>query len=588
MPVSKRLQTSKNKRISSHQYTITPLSEEEKKSIAKIYDQYTIKDIRDQTIIEGTVISHNKKNVTISTEAKYDRSIPGVEFKDIPGLTEGTKVDLYVEKQENKKGEQIISKKKAKKLRSWQKIEEAEKNGSVLEGVVLHRVKGGFVMDIDGIETFLPGSQVDIKPVQDFDLFVGKTMDVKVLKINYVNNNIIVSHKQLIEGAYAKQREEIMNNIEKGQILEGVVKNIKKFGVFVDLGGVDGLLYLTDLSWNRISQPEEIVQLGDRIKVVVTDFDEEKKRISLGMKQLTPNPWDSLSEDIAEGAKIKGKITKITDYGVFVEIIPSVEGLIHVSEMTWSQHYQSQKLIEKLKLHQEIEAVIISISREDKKISLGTKQLKGDPWSVENIRKKYSLNAKQKGKVVNIMDFGVFIELEEGIDGLLHVSDMSWTNKIKNPADLIKLNEEIETVILDIDIENKKIALGLKQLEPNPWDIFEDVFKVNSTCQANITKKVDNGVVVELPYGLEGFILKKNFIVDSKQEVKIGDTIECKILEISRQNKKITLSYNTKKNIEKIDEEDKKQTIKKKYILNTQSSKSTLGDLEALADLKKK
>ncbi len=579
----------KNIKIPYHPYTIT-LSEEKNIVLKKMYEENSITDAINYSIIEGTIVNVDKNNVTVSTASKYDCNIPIVEFKDMKDIAIGTKIDLYIEQQENKKGEQIVSRKKAKKIKAWKKIEEAEKNGSILEGTIISRVKGGFVMDIDGIETFLPGSQVDIKPVQNFDVFLGKNIDVKVLKINHFNNNIIVSHKKLIEGAYEKQRQEIMNNIEKGQILEGTVKNIKKFGVFVDLGGVDGLLYLTDLSWNRITHPEEIVQLGDKIKVVVTDFDEEKKRISLGMKQLTPNPWDNLPENIVEGAKVKGKIVNIVDYGIFIEVLPNIEGLIHISEMTWSQHYQAQKFLESFKLGEEVEAIILTICKEEKKISLGIKQLKGNPWDAEKIRKKYPINSKHQGKVINIMDFGVFIALEEGVDGLLHVSDMSWTNKIKNPADIIKLNQEIEIMVLDVDVEKKKLSLGLKQLEQNPWDIFEDIFKINSTCKGNVTKMVDNGIVVELPYGLEGFILKKNYVPDSDKEIKIGDTIECKILEIARQNKKIMLSYNLKsleKSKAKNDKKEKQEKKKEYNTLSNQSSKSTLGDLEALAAIKK-
>jgi small subunit ribosomal protein S1 len=516
--------------------------------------------------------------------------VPRTEFRDLPDLKIGDEVELFIEEQENALGQLVLSRKKAKMVRAWQDIEDALEFDNVIEGLVKRRTKGGLIVDIYGVEAFLPGSQIDVKPIRDFDVYVGKKMEVKVVKINHANDNVVVSHKVLIEKDLEKQKAEILNNLEKGQVLEGVIKNMTNFGVFIDLGGVDGLLHITDISWGRINHPEEVLSLDQKINVVVLDFDDEKKRISLGMKQLTPHPWDSLPKDLDVGSKVKGKIVNVADYGAFLELAPGVEGLIHVSEMSWSQHLRNPA--DFVKVGDEIEAVVLTLDKDDRKMSLGIKQLTEDPWTKGDMSSKYAVGTKHKGVVRNLTNFGLFLELEEGIDGLVHVSDLSWTKKIKHPSEYVKVGDELEVVVLELDVDNRRLALGHKQLEENPWDTFENVFPVGSVHKCTVNSKNDKGAVLELPYGLEGFATIKNLEKEDGSQVEVGDSEDFKVTEFSKDDKRIVLSHTaTFKEAAVEAPKAKKPTgggAKPKKATETPQEKSTLGDLDALSALKEK
>ena len=514
--------------------------EEEKKKIIKLYEE-ALNKIKEFEVVKGTVIEINKKDIILNINFKADGLISISEFKDIPNLKIGDVVDVQIEEQENKKGELILSRKKAKLVKGWEKIQNALNDNSIIDGIVKRRTKGGLIVNIDGIEAFLPGSQIDIKPIKDFDIFVEKKIEVKIIKIKHSNDNVVVSHKTLIEKDLEKQKIEIISNLEKGQILKGTIKNMTNFGVFIDLGGVDGLLHITDISWGRVNHPDELLELGQNVKVAVLDFDEEKKRISLGMKQLITHPWTNLSESVKVGSKVKGKIVNIADYGIFLEVIPGIEGLIHISEMSWSQHIKNPQNF--IKIGEQVEAIVLTLDREERKMSLGIKQLTEDPWKRKDLTKKYAIGTKHKGIVKNMANFGAFIELEEGIDGLLHVSDLSWTKKIKKPSEILKLEESIETVVLEINTENKRLALGLKQLEEDPWNTFEEIFSIGSNHRCTITKKTDKGFMVEMPYGISGFVINRHLIKSSGQEPEIGETLDFQIIEISKSERKILLSH---------------------------------------------
>jgi small subunit ribosomal protein S1 len=533
------------------------------------------------------VVGISDRDVILNIGFKSDGLISATEFRDLPDLKVGDEVEVFIEKQEDNQGQLILSRRKAKIVKAWEKIQSAEDNDDVIEGFVKRRTKGGLIVDIYGIEAFLPGSQIDVKPIRDFDVFVGKKMEVKVVKINYSNDNVVVSHKVLIEKDLEKQKAEILENLEKGQVLEGVIKNMTNFGVFIDLGGVDGLLHITDISWGRINHPEEVLNLDEKVNVVVLDFDDEKKRISLGMKQLTPHPWDSLSEKIEVGSKVKGKIVNVADYGAFLEIMPGVEGLIHVSEMSWSQHLRNpQDFIE---IGDELEAVVLTLDREERKMSLGIKQLTEDPWTKQDVLTKYAVGTRHKGIVRNLTNFGLFIELEEGIDGLVHVSDLSWTKKIKHPSEFVKVGDELEVQVLELDVENRRLALGHKQLEENPWDTFESVFTRGSVHKCTVISKNDKGAVLELPYGIEGFATAKNLFKEDGSIADVGETLEFMVLEFSKDDKRIVLSH-TATFSDKEDRPSRKKKPKKSTMsrINAGSEKDTLGDLEALSELKEK
>ena len=560
-------------------------SKAEKEKLAKLYEE-TLTTVEEKKVVNGTVVGVTDRDVIINIGFKSDGLVPLNEFRDQPELKAGDEVEVYIEEQENVLGQLILSRRKAKIVRAWENIQEALDKDLVIEGFVKRRTKGGLIVDIYGVESFLPGSQIDVKPIRDFDVFVGKKMEVKVVKINYTNDNVVVSHKVLIEKDLEQQKAEILNNLEKGQVLEGVIKNMTNFGVFIDLGGVDGLLHITDISWGRINHPEEVLSLDETVKVVVLDFDEDKKRISLGMKQLTPHPWDSLPSEIEIGSKIKGKIVNVADYGAFLEIMPGVEGLIHVSEMSWSQHLRNPQ--DFINIGDELEAVVLTLDREERKMSLGIKQLTEDPWTKQDLLTKYAVGAKHKGVVRNLTNFGLFIELEEGIDGLVHVSDLSWTKKIKHPSEFIKVGEELEVQVLELDAENRRLALGHKQLEENPWDTFETVFTRGSVHKCSIISKNDKGGVLELPYGIEGFVTSKNLVKEDGVQGEVGETLDFKVLEFSKDEKRIVLSHTATYSEEEEERPKKKKTGGKSAVskVNKEVEKSTLGDLEALSALK--
>lgn len=559
-------------------------SKKERQELEKIYEE-TLTTIEEKKVVEGIVVGITDRDVILNIGFKSDGLVPLNEFRDIPDLKSGDKVEVYIEEQENDLGQLILSRRKAKIVRAWEHIQEALDKDNVIEGFVKRRTKGGLIVDIFGVESFLPGSQIDVKPIRDFDVFVGKKMEVKVVKINYSNDNVVVSHKVLIEKDLEKQKAEILNNLEKGQVLEGVIKNMTNFGVFIDLGGVDGLLHITDISWGRISHPEEVLNLDQTVKVVVLDFDEGKNRISLGMKQLTPHPWDSLPTDIEIGSKVKGKIVNVADYGAFLEIMPGVEGLIHVSEMSWSQHLRNPQ--DFISIGDELEAVVLTLDREERKMSLGIKQLTEDPWTKQDLLTNYAVGTKHTGIVRNLTNFGLFIELEEGIDGLVHVSDLSWTKKIKHPSEFIKVGEELEVQVLELDVENRRLALGHKQLEENPWDTFETIFTRGSVHKCSIISKNDKGAVLELPYGIEGVATAKNLVKEDGKQAEIGETLEFKVLEFSKEEKRIVLSHTAMfSDPEKINRKKKPNTKSTVSKINKEVEKSTLGDLEALSALK--
>ena len=558
------------------------LSKEEQQ---QAYDQ-TLGKINTNEVVEGTVISINKKEVVVNIGYKSDGVIPMSEFRYNPDLKVGDKVEVFVESQEDKKGQLVLSHKKARSARSWDRVNEALEKDEVITGVVKCRTKGGMIVDVFGIEAFLPGSQIDVKPIRDYDVFVGKTMEFKVVKINQGFKNVVVSHKALIEAELEQQKKEIIGKLEKGQVLEGTVKNITSYGVFIDLGGVDGLIHITDLSWGRISHPEEILHLDQKINVVILDFDDDKKRIALGLKQLTPHPWEALDPNLKVGDKVTGKVVVVADYGAFVEIAPGVEGLIHVSEMSWSQHLRSAQ--DFVKVGDTVEAVILTLDREERKMSLGIKQLKEDPWL--NIEEKYPVGSKHTAKVRNFTNFGVFVELEEGVDGLIHISDLSWTKKIKHPSEFTQLGADIDIVVLEIDKENRRLSLGHKQLEENPWDTYETIFKVDSVHEGTITEMMDKGAVVSLEYGIEGFATPKHLVKADGSMAKVDEKLPFKVIDFNKDAKRIILSH-TRTFEEKPaagDNEKKasKKASKKEEVAMPQIEKTTLGDIESLAALK--
>lgn len=546
----------------------------------------TLNDVTEKELITGVVVGVTARDVILNIGFKSDGLVPLNEFRDIEGgVKVGTEVEVYLESTEDANGQLILSRRKAKIVKAWEMIQNSHDQDLIIEGFVKRRTKGGLIVDVYGVESFLPGSQIDVKPIRDFDVFVGKKMEVKVVKINYTNDNVVVSHKVLIEKDLEAQKAQILANLEKGQVLEGVIKNMTNFGVFIDLGGVDGLLHITDISWGRINHPEEVLNLDEKVNVVVLDFDDEKKRISLGMKQLTAHPWDSLTEGIEVKSKVKGKIVNVADYGAFLELQPGVEGLIHVSEMSWSQHLRNPQ--DFLKVGDEIEAVVLTIDKEERKMSLGIKQLTEDPWTKQDVLTKYGIGTNHKGVVRNLTNFGLFLELEEGIDGLVHVSDLSWTKKIKHPSEFIKVGEELEVQVLELDIDNRKLALGHKQLEENPWDTFETVFALGSTHNATVLNKTDKGAVLELQYGIEGFVTARNLEKEDGSKVEVGESTDFKVIEFSKSDKRIVLSHtSTFKEVEEevvIKKEPKAKAPKKS---NKDAEKSTLGDLDALAALK--
>ncbi|MEN2282370.1 30S ribosomal protein S1 [Algoriphagus sp. SE2] len=561
-------------------------SKEQREQMAAMYEG-TLGEITEKEVIKGTVVGVNDKDVIINIGFKSDGLVPLSEFRDLESIKPGDTVEVFIEEQENALGQLILSRKKAKIVRAWQDIEDALEHDNVIEGLVKRRTKGGLIVDIYGVEAFLPGSQIDVKPIRDFDIYVGKKMEVKVVKINHANDNVVVSHKVLIEKDLEKQKAEILNNLEKGQVLEGVIKNMTNFGVFIDLGGVDGLLHITDISWGRINHPEEVLQLDQKVQIVVLDFDDDKKRISLGMKQLTAHPWDSLASNLEVGSKVRGKIVNVADYGAFLELAPGVEGLIHVSEMSWSQHLRNPA--DFVKVGDEIDAVVLTLDKEDRKMSLGIKQLTEDPWTKNDMSTKYAVGTKHTGIVRNLTNFGLFLEMEEGIDGLVHVSDLSWTKKIKHPSEFVKVGDELEVAVLELDVDNRRLALGHKQLEENPWDTFENVFPVGSVHKCTVVSKNDKGAVLELPYGLEGFATIKNLEKADGSQVEAGDSEDFKVTEFSKDDKRIVLSHTA---TFKEEAKPAKKEAKKKSESSTSSSssapaeKSTLGDLDALTQLK--
>ena len=553
--------------------------------LAKMYDE-TLNKVSEHQVTEGTVISIDKKEVIVNIGYKSDGIIPASEFRYNPDLKIGDKVEVYVENQEDRKGQLVLSHKKARLTQSWDRVNEALDNDEVIQGYIKSRTKGGMIVDVFGIEAFLPGSQIDVHPIRDYDIFVGKTMEFKVVKINQEFRNVVVSHKALIEAELEAQKKEIISKLEKGQILEGTVKNITSYGVFVDLGGVDGLVHITDLSWGRVSDPHEVVSLDEKIHVVILDFDDEKKRIALGLKQLTPHPWDALDPNLKVGDKVKGKVVVMADYGAFVEIAPGVEGLIHVSEMSWSQHLRSAQ--DFMHVGDEVEAVILTLDREDRKMSLGIKQLKSDPW--EDIETKYPVGSKHTAKVRNFTNFGIFVELEEGVDGLIHISDLSWTKKVKHPSEFTTVGAEIEVVVLEIDKENRRLSLGHKQLEENPWDTYETLYTPGSIHKGKITEMMDKGAVITLNEGGEGFATPKHLVKEDGSQAKQGEELDFKVIEFVKDTKRIILSHSRTFEDEK--EEVKaapKHTNKKQNdvaAINNVAAGTSLGDLDVLAKLK--
>ena len=561
-----------------------------------MYDT-TISPVQEKEVVKGVVVGITDREVILNIGFKSDGIVSSNEFRDLPSLKIGDEVEVYVENQEDAQGQLVLSRKKAKVITAWDNIQKSFDEDVVIDANVKRRTKGGLIVDIFGIEAFLPGSQIDVKPIRDFDIFVGKRMEVKVVKINYANDNVVVSHKILIEKDLEAQRQQILNNLEKGQVLEGVIKNMTNFGVFIDLGGVDGLLHITDISWGRINHPSDLLALDQKLNVVVLDFDEEKKRISLGLKQLQSHPWDSLSEDIQVGSKVTGRIVNVADYGAFLEIKPGVEGLIHVSEMSWSQHLRNPQ--EFMNVNDEINAVVLTLDRQERKMSLGIKQLTEDPWTQGSLKDKYAIGTRHKGVVRNLTNFGLFIELEEGIDGLVHVSDLSWTKKIKHPSDFVKVNDELEVVVLELDAENRRLALGHKQLEENPWDTFETIFAVGSVHRSTIVAKGDKFATLELPYGIEGIAAVKNLTKEDGSVAEVGESLDFTVLEFLKDEKKIVLTHSKVKPSAAPAAEEKKEekaakpaaSQSKNTASNTDSAakegeKSTFGDLSVLSALK--
>ena len=557
----------------------------------KAYDE-TLARVTENEVVEGTVISITKREVTVNIGTKSDGIIPVSEFRYNPELKVGDVVEVYVENQEDSKGQLILSHKKARASKSWERVNEALENKEIIKGYIKCRTKGGMIVDIFGIEAFLPGSQIDVKPIRDYDVFVGKTMEFQIVKINQEYKNVVVSHKALIEAELEAQKQEIISKLEKGQVLEGTVKNITSYGVFIDLGGVDGLIHITDLSWGRVNDPHEIVELDQKLNVVILDFDEEKKRIALGLKQLTPHPWDALDPELKEGDKVHGKVVVMADYGAFVEIAPGVEGLIHVSEMSWSQHLRSAQ--DFLKVGDEVDAVILTLNRAERKMSLGIKQLKNDPWN--EIETKYPVGSKHTAKVRNFTNFGVFVELEEGVDGLIHISDLSWTKKVKHPSEFTQIGNEIEVVVLEIDKENRRLSLGHKQLEENPWDVFETVFTEGSVHEGTITELLEKGAVVQLEYGVEGFATPKHLVKEDGSHAAEGEKLPFKVIEFNKDSKRIILSHSrTFEDAARAEARAERKAAAKKApkkeeapAIQNQAASTSLGDIDALAELKAK
>lgn len=562
----------------------------EREKLEELYGQ-TFSSVAEHEVVTGTISALNDREAVVNINFKSDGVIPRAELRYNPDLKVGDPLEVYVENQEDQTGQLILSHKKARILKSWERVNEAFETEEVIKGHVKSRTKGGLIVDVFGIEAFLPGSQIDVKPIRDYDIYVDKVMEFKVVKINHEYKNVVVSHKALIERELEQQKAEIIAKLEKGQVLEGTVKNITSYGVFVDLGGVDGLVHITDLSWGRINHPEEIVELDQKIKVAILDFDESKKRIALGLKQLTPHPWDALDPEMKVGDKLKGKVVVIADYGAFVEIAPGVEGLIHVSEMSWSQHLRTAQ--DFLKVADEVDAVILTLDREERKMSLGMKQLIPDPW--ENIKGRYPVSSKHSAVVRNFTNFGIFVELEEGVDGLIHISDLSWSKKIKHPAEFTKIGEAIEVIVLDVDEENRRLSLGHKQLEENPWDVFETVFTVGSIHKGTIATATDKGMVVTLPYGVEGFAPTRHLQKENNSMAKVDESLDFKVIEFSKENKKIILSHSRvfqdvlSAEKSKEDNEQKAQARSNKQVVRKMKDnleKTTLGDISELAELK--
>ncbi|MDR0413051.1 MAG: 30S ribosomal protein S1 [Dysgonamonadaceae bacterium] len=564
-----------------------------REKLIETYNQ-SLSKINDREVVIGKVTSLNKREVVINIGYKSDGVVSMTEFRYNPDLKVGDEVEVYIESQEDKKGQLILSHKKARIARSWDRVNAALENNEIIKGYVKCRTKGGMIVDVFGIEAFLPGSQIDVKPIRDYDVFVDKTMEFKVVKINQEFKNVVVSHKALIEAELEQQKKDIISGLEKGQILEGIVKNITTYGVFVDLGGVDGLIHITDLSWGRVSHPEEVVKLDEKISVVILDFDNEKRRIALGLKQLTPHPWNALDDSLKVGDIVKGKVVVMADYGAFVEIVQGVEGLIHVSEMSWTQHLRSAQ--DFMKVGDDVEAVVLTLDREERKMSLGIKQLKADPW--EDVENRYAIGSKHVAHVRNFTNFGVFVEIEEGVEGLIHISDLSWTRKIKHPSEFTSIGAEIDVQVLEIDKENRRLSLGHKQLEENPWDVFETIFTVNSIHEGTIIELLDKGAVISLPYGVEGFATPKHLVKEDGSQARLDEKMNFKVIEFNKDSKRIILSHsrifedeqraeakkeaNTEKRVTKRSKKEREE------IISQPLEKTTLGDISELAELKSK
>ena len=574
-------------------------NDNEKEQMEAMYGE-TLTSVPEKSVVMGTIVGITDKDVILNIGFKSDGMVPRSEFRDLGDdeLALGQQIEVYVEDQENASGQLVLSRKKARVAKAWDSIKDALENDVIIEGVVKRRTKGGLIVDIFGIEAFLPGSQIDVKPIRDFDVYVAKKMEVKVVKINHTNENVVVSHKVLIEKDLEEQKALILNNLEKGQVLEGVIKNMTNFGVFIDLGGVDGLLHITDISWGRISNPDEVLKLDEKVQVVVLDFDEDKKRISLGMKQLQAHPWEALGEGFEIGSRIKGKVVNVADYGAFVEVAPGVEGLIHVSEMSWSQHLRNPQ--DFLKSGDEIEAVVLALDKEERKMSLGLKQLTEDPWTKAELLTKYGVNSTHTGTVRNLTSFGLFLELEEGIDGLVHITDLSWTKKIKHPSEMVKVGEPLNVVVLELDVENRRLALGHKQLEENPWDTFETVFPVGSVHKGTIVAKVEKGFTVELPYGIEGFTPAKQAVKEDNASAEVGETLDFRVAEFNKEDRRILVSHVATYKEETEKKAPVKKTTKKTadagdsnmggggapVAINNEAASNSLSDNEALSALR--
>ncbi len=565
---------------------------ENHKATEAAYEQ-TLNNVHENEVVEGEITDITKREVVVRIGSKSDGVIPANEFRYNPELKIGDKVEVYVENLEDKKGQLILSHKKARASKSWERINQALENKEIIKGYIKCRTKGGMIVDVFGIEAFLPGSQIDVKPIRDYDVYVGQTLDFQVVKINQEYKNVVVSHKALIEAELEAQKQQIISTLEKGQVLEGTVKNITNYGVFIDLGGVDGLVHITDLSWGRVSNPREVVQDDEKLKVVILDFDEEKKRIALGIKQLTPHPWDALDADLKVGDKVKGRVVVMADYGAFVEIAPGVEGLIHVSEMSWSQHLRSAQ--DFLKVGDEVEAVVLTLDRTDRKMSLGLKQLKEDPW--KDIEVKYPVGSQHTAKVRNFTNFGVFVELEEGVDGLIHISDLSWTKKVKHPSEFTQVGAPIEVKVLEIDKDNRRLSLGHKQIEENPWDVFETVFTEGSVHEGTITELHDKGAVVQLQYGVEGFVTPRHLVKEDGSKAQLNEKLPFKVLEFNKDSRRILLShtrtFDESVSAERTEKKPRRAAAprankEEAVVLNNQAAANLLGDNDALAALKAK